>query len=268
MNRIQIEQLLRNLYHQTGADRFFDEPEVKVAAADDPFFIRFKELIGPHHWTPDEVLKRKFPEAEAKSVISWVLPVNRQARETNRAETVRPSIEWAAVRSFGEILNEEMRAQMASLLTKAGFPAIAPHLEQKAVYPPPGWDVKHFTSSWSERHVAFVAGAGTFGLSASLITEHGVAMRLGSVVTTLELPADKRPYGDDPFAWCTRCGACIRRCPAHAIGPEFKDRDKPACARYAVEHVAKDREKTYGWLDRALGCALCQTGVPCEFHRP
>ena len=115
---------------------------------------------------------------------------------------------------------------------------------------------------------AFVAGAGTFGLSAGLITEHGVAIRLGSVVTTLELPADPRPYGDDPFAWCTRCGACIRRCPAHAIGPEFKDRDKPACARYAVEHVAKDREKTYGWLDRALGCALCQTGVPCEFHRP
>ena len=161
-----------------------------------------------------------------------------------------------------------MRSQLAGLLTEAGYPAVAPHLEQREIYPAPGWDVKHFTSSWSERHVAFVAGAGTFGLSAGLITEHGVAIRLGSVVTTLELPADPRPYGDDPFAWCTRCGACIRRCPGHAIGKEFADRDKPGCAHYCVTHVAPDRAEHYGWLNRALGCALCQTAVPCEFHRP
>ncbi len=268
LTRADIEKMVNHLYRQTGADRFFEEPDIRIAAADDPFFLKFKEIIGPFHWTPDEVLKRKFPDAQAKSVIVWVLPVNRKARETNAAEKVHPSVEWAAVRSFGEILNEEMRAQLAGLLTREGFPAVAPHLEQKEVYPAPGWDVKNFTSSWSERHVAFVAGAGTFGLSASLITEHGTAMRLGSVVTALELPADKRPYGDDPFAWCTRCGACIRRCPAHAVGAKFSDRDKPACAKYAVTEISREREHTYGWLDRALGCALCQTAVPCEFRRP
>ena len=179
LTRADIEKMVNHLYRQTGADRFFEEPDIRIAAADDPFFLKFKEIIGPFHWTPDEVLKRKFPDAQAKSVIVWVLPVNRKARETNAAEKVHPSVEWAAVRSFGEILNEEMRAQLAGLLTREGFPAVAPHLEQKEVYPAPGWDVKNFTSSWSERHVAFVAGAGTFGLSASLITEHGTAMRLG-----------------------------------------------------------------------------------------
>lgn len=268
MERAQIETTIQNLYRRTGAAEFFEEPTVRVASAEDPFFQKFKSVIGPFHWTPQEVLQRKFPEATAKSVIVWVLPVCRKARETNRDETERPSVEWAAVRSFGEILNEEMRSQLAALLTEAGYPAVAPHLEQREIYPAPGWDVKHFTSSWSERHVAFVAGAGTFGLSAGLITEHGVAIRLGSVVTTLELPADPRPYGDDPFAWCTRCGACIRRCPGHAIGKEFADRDKPGCAHYCVTHVAPDRAEHYGWLNRALGCALCQTAVPCEFHRP
>lgn len=268
MNRAEIELMVKNLYHRTGADRFFEEPSVRVASATDPFFFKFKEIIGPFHWTPDEVLKRKFPDAEAKSVICWVLPVCRTARETNGKETLRPSVEWAAVRSFGEMLNEEMCGQMAKLLTHAGWPSIPPHLEQREVYPAPGWDTKNFTSNWSERHAAFVAGAGTFGLSASLITEHGTAMRLGSIVTALELPPDTRLYGDDPFAWCTRCGVCIRRCPAHAVGKEFADRDKPACAGYAVREIGRDREQVYGWADRALGCALCQTAVPCEFRRP
>lgn len=268
MNRTEIETMVKHLYRRTGADRFFEEPSVHVAAAADDFFLKFKEIIGPFHWTPDEALKRKFPEAEAKSVIVWVLPVNRDARETNRAERLRPSVEWAAVRSFGELLNEEMCSQTAKRLIKAGFLAVAPHLEQREIYPAPGWDVKNFTSSWSERHAAFVAGAGTFGLSASLITEHGTAMRLGSVATALELAPDARPYGDDPFAWCTRCGACIRRCPAHAVGREFADRDKPACATYAMREISRDREHVYGWTERALGCALCQTAVPCEFRRP
>ena len=177
MERAQVETIIRNLYRRTGAAEFFEEPAVRVASAEDPFFQKFKSVIGPFHWTPQEVLQRKFPEATAKSVIVWVLPVCRKARETNRSETERPSVEWAAVRSFGEILNEEMRSQLAALLTEAGYPAVAPHLEQREIYPSPGWDVKHFTSSWSERHVAFVAGAGTFGLSAGLITEHGIAIR-------------------------------------------------------------------------------------------
>lgn len=268
MDRQELEKLIQNLYVQTGAGEFFEPPTIHVASAFDPFFARYKTVIGPHHWTPQEALGRKFPEATARSVVVWVLPVSRKARETNRRETERPSVEWAAVRSFGEIMNEEIRSQTAGLLTAAGFPAVAPHLEQREIYPAPGWDVKNFTSSWSERHVAFVAGAGTFGLSAGLITAHGVAMRLGSVVTALELAPDARPYGDDPFAWCTRCGACIRRCPGHAIGREFTDRDKPGCANYCVTHVNPGREEHYGWLNRALGCALCQTAVPCEFQRP
>ena len=153
LTRADIEKMVNHLYRQTGADRFFEEPDIRIAAADDPFFLKFKEIIGPFHWTPDEVLKRKFPDAQAKSVIVWVLPVNRKARETNAAEKVHPSVEWAAVRSFGEILNEEMRAQLAGLLTREGFPAVAPHLEQKEVYPAPGWDVKNFTSVRAARRL-------------------------------------------------------------------------------------------------------------------
>lgn len=266
LSAAELENMLRDLYRAVGAPYYFDEPLTGIAAADDPFFQKFKTVIGAHHWTPEEALHFAYPEARAKSVFVWILPVNRRVRESNLAERNGPSKAWAAMRSFGEMCNENMRRQMCRLLEQRGFAAIAPHLEQVKQ----GLDIfgMGFTSHWSERHIAFTAGLGTFGLSAGLITERGIAMRIGSIVTDLELTPTQRPYGDDPFAWCNRCGACARRCPAHAIGPDFADRDKKKCCDYIMGNVAPGRENTYGWMDLSLGCGLCQTGVLCEFHRP
>ncbi len=262
----KLNAMLKDLYYATGAPYFFDEPIMAVAGADDPWFVKFKTIIGEHHWLPSEALHFANPEANAKSVVSWTLPVNERVRNTNRMEKDGPSKVWAAMRSFGEQCNENMRRHLCRLLEQGGYTAIAPHLEQVRQ----GLDIfgNGFTSHWSERHVAFVAGLGTFGLSAGLITERGIAMRLGSIVTDLELPASVRSYGDDPFAWCTKCGACMRRCPAHAIGMRQEDRDKKKCCDYILQNVVPNRENTYGWMDLSLGCGLCQTGVPCEFNRP
>ena len=262
----KMNSMLRDLYFATGAPYYFDEPLTAVASAGDPLFQQFKTIIGDHYWTPDEALQFVRPGAKAKSVFVWILPVNEQIRNTNRMEKSGPSRVWAAMRSFGEICNDNMRRQMCRLLEQAGYTAIAPHLEQVKQ----GLDIfgMGFTSNWSERHVAFTAGLGTFGLSAGLITERGIAMRIGSIVTDLELPATERSYGNDPYAWCTRCGACIRRCPAQAIGKDPADRDKKKCCGYIMQNVAPGRENTFGWMDLSLGCGLCQTDVPCEFKRP
>ena len=47
-------------------------------------------------------------------------------------------------------------------------------------------------SDWSERHIAYVAGQGTFSLSDGFITERGIAHRCGSVVIDLKLPPSPR----------------------------------------------------------------------------
>ena len=52
MERAQVETIIRNLYRRTGAAEFFEEPTVRVASAEDPFFQKFKSVIGPFHWTP------------------------------------------------------------------------------------------------------------------------------------------------------------------------------------------------------------------------
>ncbi len=65
----------------------------------------------------------------------------------------------------------ELRTHIVDELEKAGYPAVAPmlsplwkqHMSEKYL----------FASSWSERHAAYAAGLGTFGLSDGLITEKG-----------------------------------------------------------------------------------------------
>lgn len=263
ISRNDMEKQIGRLYYATGANGFFEPPVVRIASADDPFFLKFKEIIGEFHWTPDEALKMVAPNATAKSVISWCLPLDSTCRLTNRMETAKPSLPWARARSFGEQSNENMRKYLCRYLEEQGYSAVGPHSiidYNKAV--------QRLAGNWSERHVAFVAGLGTFGLSAGLITEHGVAHRLGSIVTDLELEPDVRPYGDDPFAWCTKCGACAKRCPGGSMGSDFKDKDKRKCLEYAVNHVVPGRLDYYGWTDLSLGCGLCQTDVPCEYKRP
>lgn len=259
--------MVSRLYHATGATAFFDEPIVRFADAADPFFQRFKTVIGDFHRTPQEALARKCPGAVARTVIAWTLPVREDIRRANRSQSSGPAECWAAMRSFGEVANSNMKKQLCRVLQQKGWNATSPHEDQME-------DGLDFTkcvakgSFWSERHIAFVAGLGTFGLSGGLITERGVAMRLGSIVTDLVLPASVREYGDDPFGWCTRCGACARRCPGGSVGLTPEARDKSKCLQHIATHVIPGREDTYGWMDLSLGCGLCQTDVPCEFHRP
>ena len=114
-----------------------------------------------------------------------------------------------------------------------------------------------YVSNWSERHAAFIAGLGTFGLSKHLITEKGVCGRFSSVITDLPLTVTERPY-TDPYEYCTFCGACRKRCPANAIGPTEKH--NPTCSDYCKT----TRER----FSPRYGCGKCQLSVPCETRRP
>jgi len=262
-----------------STESLFDAPSIAVAAADDLWFRRFKEIIGPFYWTPQEALSAgsgdgesggPVPQAKARSVICWTLPISSAARLANRREKQFPARPWAYVRTFGEHLNTRLRHGMELRLRSLGFAAVAPAvLSENIVSERP---VVGLSSCWSERHTAFVAGLGTFGLSGGLITRRGIAHRLGSVVTDAELPPTARAYGDDPFAWCLgieqgKCSACISRCPVESIGATTAARNKGACKDHYDGTIRTQRAEVFGW-DGVYGCGLCQTGVPCEDRIP
>ena len=261
-------------YCELSQGPYFDEPLIGFARGDDPVFDRIKEQVGPLSWTPYEALVGSLPPGELQkriepediSVVSWVLPINTLIRATNRREKTQPSPEWSYTRYYGEKFNNILKRFVTGWLEARGCPAVAPSLL-------PGFRIikdparGNFTSTWSERHIAFACGLGTFSLNDGLITARGIAHRLGSVVVNAKLPRAERPYsGHMDYCLASRgCTACIRRCPVNAITGEGHDKELCNEMNYSGEEAAR-RRKRLGF--EQTGCGLCQVGVPCEDRIP
>ncbi len=259
-----------NLQNQTG-EKAFENPLVGFAGGDDPLFDDYKTHVGPFHWTPLEIFRITFAEtlieAEELTVISWILPQTSRTRADNRRQDRFPAERWARARVFGEKVNEKLRAHVVRRLEEKGIQAVAPMLSplwSREMSPRYG-----YASKWSERHAAYAAGLGTFGLCDGLITERGKAMRTGSVVARCRIQASPRPYTDH-HANCLfyakgTCGKCIERCPVGAISENGHDKEK--CKAYMRGEVVRGYIKEqYGFEGK--GCGLCQTKVPCEAVNP
>ena len=265
-----IDNSPENTLQGSFQEKAFENPLVGFASGDDPLYETYKEVVGPFHWTPLEIFTETFPGVSANaaelSVISWILPQTRATKADNRREDTYPAERWARARIFGEEVNVKLRNRVVDVLQKAGYEAVAPMLA-------PGWEKKLsdkyvFASTWSERHAAYAAGLGTFGLCDGLITPRGKAMRTGSVVARVKVPPTPRPY-DDHHAYCLFysqgiCGKCIKRCPVDALSKNGHDKVK--CLQHlkpATEEYVKANYDFDGY-----GCGLCQVGVPCESRIP
>lgn len=246
----------------------FEEPLIGFVAGDDAIFSQLKQVIGEFHLTPHEAMEavarrrgRPVPAAEEIGVISYVLPIAKKTRDENRRMKNRPSERWAHTRLFGERFNRRLQDHLVSVLEAKGYFAFAPEGEEELfrilVDERVGW-----ASAWSQRHVAFSANLGTFGLSDGFITVRGKAHRVGSVVVDQALESPQRT--EDIHRDCLShrelgCRNCMKRCPAGAISEA--GHDKARCAEFVFGQVPLIKQE-YG-ID-IYACGLCQTGVPCE----
>ena len=262
-----------NLNGMPGNERVFGRPLVGFAAGDDLIWEQLKEQIGDFYWTPAEAFALACPESVAApaelSVVSWVLPHTAAAKRDNRCQTAEPAERWARGKYFGNRFLRKLADHVVSALAAEDVAAAAPwYLPEWHWH---GLASQRFgdASTWSERHVAYAAGLGTFGLCDGLITPVGKAMRCGSVVARLRLPPTPRPYADHT-AYCLAfhrpkgCVRCIERCPAGALSE--RGHDKARCHAYLLRMQAEVIGPRFGFDDEA--CGLCQTGVPCESAIP
>jgi epoxyqueuosine reductase QueG len=233
----------------------FEEPLFGYASPDDPYFASLKhpgaysgEFTPPREWMPG-----------AKTVIAFFLPFTAQVRDSNKLDMDWPSPEWLNARIEGQEFTAALTKHIQAYLTREGFQSIAPSWDNRfwsrSVIPNEEFPLNMtFTSNWSERHVAYACGLGTFGLSKGLITAKGVAGRFGSLLTDMELPPTVRPYS---FAeeYCTKCGICAKNCPAGAISLA-NGKDHIPCKLFL--------DQTRAAQPPYYGCGKCQVGVPCE----
>lgn len=241
--------------------RIFDTPILAFGAADDPYFNSLKDpsVVGSHFLLPTEWLPG------ARTVITFFLPFTDAVRTGNARDFHRPSPEWLHGRIEGQEFIKALCLHLKNEIESEGYNAVVPSYDKRfwarTGDMEPGKDSESkvdYTSNWSERHIAFVCGLGTFGLSKGLITEAGIAGRFGSLVTDLVIDPDIRRY-TEVYEYCQMCGDCAQNCPVRAISL-VSGKDHEVCARFLSK-----MKKTYY---PRYGCGKCQVGVPCERQVP
>ncbi|MBQ2418861.1 MAG: hypothetical protein II281_03535, partial [Alistipes sp.] len=235
--------------------RLYDSPIIKIGSATDPLWEQLKapQAVGQLFRTPKEWMP------SAQTVVSYFAPFSDFVVEGNRADGVDVGNGWLYARVEGQAFLTEMNHFLEQWFVSQGVKALSPYASDEFKYVFEAGSCEDiedktlsFTSNWSERHVAFVCGMGTFGLSKGLITERGVAGRFGSVIVDAPLEVTPRPY-TDIYEYCTKCGACMR-CPAGAITlEEGKSHEK--CSAYVHTLRVKYAPR--------FGCGKCQVKVPC-----
>jgi epoxyqueuosine reductase QueG len=256
-------------------------PLIGFADGRDPIFLEFKnkEIIGDFHLTPEEAFatylerqQKKTPDKrpEAISVISVAFIASRETRLSNSPNARMASQRWGRAYGTAFFMMNETLNHTVSLLEAAGHLAVAPVCTRpmSIKISPEGLPC----ADWSEKHVAYAAGIGTFGLHTSLITPAGVPLHLGSVITDLAIKPTPRSY-DQPRTYCRHfrddsCHTCAQHCPSGAVNTKGFDGKK--CMAYSRDELPR--------LDRELNgepqpgthpmCALCQIRVPCEARIP
>lgn len=209
-------------------------PSVKFADANHAGFQQLKSIVSRWHSMPTDIL------SGAKSVICYFLPFSDLINKENIKGRIA-SAGWAKAYLVTSALSSELNLHIVGVLKSFGFRATVPG------------------GNWSQRHVARLAGHGTFGLNNMLITEYGCSGRFYSVVTDMPLEA-----GDIiPDERCLHkrgesCAVCAKRCPGDALSTKRYDRGRCAnmCAQTARVHA---------WADV---CGKCLVGVPCAMQAP
>lgn len=242
--------------------KFYDEPLVGFASAGDSLFDEYKksDVVGPWYKGPKEWLP------EAKTVVSIFFPFSKEIRESNRGDIKETSIEWLYGRIEGQAFINQVMKEIQLNLEEKGIRICIPSIDARFASNSGGKgiagyeDVSEgvFASNWSERHTAFACGLGTFGLSKGIITEKGMAGRFASLIIDCEMEPDVRPY-TDIYEYCTKCGACVHRCPAEAISLDEGKKHVP-CSAWMNQSKVKYAPR--------YGCGKCQVKVPCEDRIP
>ena len=239
--------------------KIFEDPIFAFGDAHDDYFVKLQkdDVIGNHFMVPNQWLE------SANTVISYFLPYTDVIKKGNKINMSWPSDEWLHGRIEGQEFLKKLTLLLQNEIIDLGYDCVAPSLDnrifsvqkkEKYFY---GRSLT-FTSNWSERHVAFVCGLGTFGLSKGIITKKGMAGRFGSVITNLKITPTKREY-EDIYEFCTMCGKCALNCPAKAISKE-NGKDHVGCSQF-LDKVKEKHETRFG-------CGKCQVGVPCESKTP
>jgi ferredoxin len=264
-----IEFVNKSIENSLGGnitEKAWESPLVGFSKGNDELYYKLKEDIGGFLWTPQEIFTKAFPESNVQSseltVVSWILPQTEITKSEQRCDNIYPSERAILARTNGESFNRKVGKFLIDLLGNEGFKAVAPG--QSSFWENKKSEKYGFASTWSERHVAYISGLGTFSLTDALITPLGTAVRIGSIVVNAFAKPTVRKYTkyNEYCLYYSKgsCMKCAKRCPANAINENGHDKVK--CREYQRNIDSKHTKDEYNIESNY--CGICLFGTPCE----
>jgi epoxyqueuosine reductase QueG len=240
----------------SGLADMWREPVVKIIPEKNLSHSWLRQAVSPDHLSPADILP------DAKSVICFFVPFHKSVVQSN-AFPGPASAEWALAYIKTNDLIAAINRDIEVLLAENGYRAgkiPATH----------NFDETTLISRWSHRHIAYLAGLGTFGINNMLITEKGCCGRIGSMVTNCEFGespamADAAPAEEKCLNKINgSCGLCQKKCEAGAYPADAAGGfDRRACYAKCLENA--ELHKSLGFADV---CGKCVAGLPCSLAEP
>ena len=260
--RQDIVDFVRDYGQEQGIVDVWRTPLVGFADARCDGIKRLKELVSPEHVMPWEVLE------DATIIIAYFVPFSKALGETN-ACTGLASPQWALAYEQTNAMFNALNDNLIHKLRLAGYhAAVSPEATT--------FDRDKLISHWSQRHIAYLAGLGSFGINNMLITKEGCCGRYSTIVTNLPVVAD-HPIKTDYCLYKKNgtCGVCTRHCSSGALTCDGYDRKKCFAVLLKNAEVYTDFGSSYtnedGTGSNSTGsevCGKCVVHIPCATCAP
>lgn len=218
-------------------------PLVGLADATSPRFEDIRRIGNPYQKLPSDYLE------DAVTVISFFLPFSEEVSEDDAGGDA-PTKGWAHAYNLTNAMAAELCEFIAGKVRALGYRAAVPT--------DAGVILDGTYSCWSQRHVARIAGLGSFGMNNMLNTESGCCGRFFSVITDVPCEHDGYFSGQRCLHKLNGgCGICMDVCPARALTAFSFERGD--CEARCSSNVALVGEQV---------CGKCMNGMPCTFTDP
>ncbi|NLJ78536.1 MAG: epoxyqueuosine reductase [Tissierellia bacterium] len=250
--RVKIESIIEDYvkeYESTeGIRSEWKVPLVAFADAMDPMFNRLKEVVAPTHAMPRDFM------SDGRTIITYFLPFQDFIPDSNiggRKASEVWAIAYVETNELIARLNKHIKQRIEELGHGAELIPMA------LSYAP-----DNLKSDWSQRHVAYIAGLGKFGLNNMLITEKGCCGRVGSIITNLKIEPTKR----DEDEYCLyKAGINCTKCIDNCINDALRD---DGFVRERCYEMCRENGERYKYLGHSEVCGKCLVGIPCSFENP
>ncbi|OGO78465.1 MAG: hypothetical protein A2Y23_05025 [Clostridiales bacterium GWB2_37_7] len=220
----------------------YRESIVAFADVEDPEFKEIKSMTHENHLLPTDWMPT------GKTVVSFFIPFTKELMMINK-EHGYVAKEWAIAYIESNNLIKEICSKTAEKLKEYGIGAVWQLPDQN-------FDEEKLMSYWSQRHAAYIAGLGTFGINNMLITDKGCLGRYGSFIIDYRIePSVKNRKEKCLYMLNRSCGKCMELCPVGALSKQGFDRYKCNQRVWAVDEYYSD-------LATCDCCGKCLLG-PC-----